>query len=115
MPHRDRVAVAKQQVQRRALERRAVAHALDHKHALVALRYANHHVVDQRPRKALERAVLRFLGRACHHDLAAVYLDADLGLEGLLQLALRARYRQRAPAELTRYAIGDGHGKISYS
>src|SRR5215471_11240949 len=60
---RDGMRVADIELQVGALERRAVADALDLELLLEALRDALDHVRDERPRQTVQRAVLSALGR----------------------------------------------------
>ena len=109
------MAVAQQEIQGLALERRTIPNAFNHEGPFVPLRDANHHVIDQGAGESLESALLLFFGGPCYHDLAVVDFDADLRLKALLQLALRAGNGQRTALELARDPAGNGHGKISYS
>ena len=66
----DRVRVADAQLERRALQRGAVADALDLEALLEALRDALDHVRDERAREAVQRAVLAAVGGALHERAA---------------------------------------------
>src|SRR5205807_9155822 len=82
---RDGVRIADAQLEIRALERGAVAHALDLELLLEALRDALHHVRDERAREPVQRPVLAALGRPRDDDLAVPLLDLHPRRDLLLQ------------------------------
>src|SRR3954468_4282554 len=86
----DGVRVADLQLEVGARHRRAVADTLDLEALLEALRDALDHVRDQRPRQAVQRAILPALGRARDRDHALVLRDLHALRDALAQLALRA-------------------------
>src|SRR4051812_23632888 len=75
---RDRVRVADLKLDVAALERGAVADALDLEALRVALGHALDHVEDQRTREAVERAVLAAVRRPGHEQLGVLLLDGDV-------------------------------------
>src|SRR6476646_8661007 len=86
---RDGVRVADAELEVGALERRAVADALDLELLLEALRHALDHVRDQRPGQAVERAILAALGRAGDGDRVLFLRDLYPRRDVLRQLAER--------------------------
>src|SRR5918911_4093459 len=77
------------ELERGPAQRGAVADALDLEALLEALRHALDHVRDERPREAVERAVLAALGRARDDQLAVALLDLHPRRHLLRQLAER--------------------------
>src|SRR4051812_27626624 len=107
--------VADLQLEVGALERGAVADALDLEALLEALRHALDHVRDQRPRQAVQRAILAALGRARHGEHALVLRDLHPLRDVLLERAERTRGRDAAGLEDDVHARGDLDGSFSDS
>src|SRR4051794_27291648 len=85
-----------------AAQRRAVADALDLEALLEALRDSLDHVRDERPRQAVEGAILAALGRALDEKLAVALLDRDPLRDALLQRTQGTSHHH--PARVERYA-----------
>jgi hypothetical protein len=98
-----------------ALERRAVADALDLELLLEALRHALDHVRDERPRQAVQRAILAALGRPLHGDHAVGLLDLHPRRDLLLQGAERAGHRDAGRLDRDGDAVGDFDGCVADS
>ena len=109
------VRVADLQLEVVALERGAVADALDLEPLLEALRDALDHVRDQGARQAVQLAVGSALGRTGHGDRAALLLDLHALRHDLLERAERARDRDAAGLQLNGHAGGDFDGCFSDS
>ena len=93
-----------------ALERGAVADALDLELLLEALRDALHHVRDERPRQPVQRAILAALGRPRDDDLAVALLDLHPRGDLLLQRAERPRDRDSRRLDRDGDAVRDRDG-----
>src|SRR5438270_6367527 len=86
---RDGMGIADLQLEVGALERSAIADALDLEALLEALRHALDHVRDERAREPVEGAVLAALGRAGDDELSVALLDLHPRRHLLRQLAER--------------------------
>src|SRR5205823_4350527 len=86
----DRVRVADIEPEVRALHRGTVADALQLEPLLETLRDALDHVRDQRPRQAVQRAIVAALGRTRHREDTVGLLDLHARGHVLGQLAERA-------------------------
>src|SRR5579864_2339134 len=93
---RDRVRVPHLELEVGALERGAVADALDLQALLEALRHALDHVGDERAREPVQRAILAALGRPGDDDVALFLRDRHAHGHVLLKRAERARDRDAA-------------------
>src|SRR6185436_8194860 len=85
----DRVAEAELHLQILALQRSAVADALDLQALLESLGDAGDHVGDQRPGQPVQRTMRPAVGRPGDGHGAVVLGHGDLRVDALLQLALR--------------------------
>ena len=112
---RDRVRVADLELEIGALERGAVADALDLEALLEALRDALDHVRDERAREPVERAVLAALGRTRHGDDALVLRDLHPLRDLLLERAERAGHGHAARLQLNGHAGRDFDGSFADS
>src|SRR5579862_3661013 len=110
---RDGVRVADAELEIGALERGAVADALDLQALLESLRDAFDHVRDERPRQAVQRTVLAALGRAHDRDRPVGLLDRHTRGDLLLERAERARDRDAAGLHRHGDAGGDFDGLSS--
>src|SRR5215211_548257 len=118
--HRDRVRVADVQLQRLSLQAPPIAHAVDLEPALVPLRDPLHHVRDQAPREAVQRAVLAAVRRPLHGQGAVGLGDGHIGAHRLTQLALRTLDLNEPRPHLNGDAVGNrdwlladpAHGRI---
>src|SRR5215471_15076127 len=112
---RDRVRVADIELEVGALERRAVADALDLELLLEALGHALDHVRDERPGQAVQRPVLPALGRPRDDDLAVALLDLHPRRNLLLQRPERAGDRDAGRLDRDGDAVGDRDGCVADS
>src|SRR3954467_12990392 len=83
----DGVRVAERELEVGALERGAVADALDLQRLGEAGGDALDHVRDQRSRQAVQRAVLGAVGRPADEELLALLDDLDVARLALLEIA----------------------------
>src|SRR4051812_30686154 len=93
---RHRMGVTDLQLEIGALERGAIADALNLQALFEALRHAFDHVRDQRARQPVQRAILAALGRTRHGDGAFLLRDLHALRHVLLERAERARDRNAA-------------------
>jgi len=112
---RDGVGVADAELEVGALERGAVADALDLELLLEALRHALDHVRHERPRQAVQRAILAALGRPLHRDDTVGLLDLHPRRDLLLQRAERAGDRDAGRLDRDGDAVGDLDGCVADS
>ena len=84
------VRVPDRQLEVRSSELRAVADPLDLEVLLEPLRHALDHVRDERPREAVQRAVVSAVGRPRHVQHPVFLCNLDAGGDALLELAERA-------------------------
>ena len=111
----DRMRVADLKLDVAALERGAVADALDLESLRVALGDAVDHVEDQAAREAVERAVLAAVGRPGDDQLGVLLLDGDVARLALLEIAARAGYAHDLGLDRDGHARGHGDGLFSDS
>src|SRR3954471_4809295 len=112
---RDGVRVTDAELEVGALERCAVADALDLELLLEALRHALDHVRDQRPGQAVQRPVLPALGRPLHGHDAVGLLDLHPRGNLLLQRAEWAGDRDAGRLDRDGDAVGDLDGCVADS
>src|ERR1700710_669103 len=98
-----------------ALQRGAIADALDLEALLEALSDALDHVRDQSARRAVQLTVGGALGRTAHGDRAVLLLDLHPVRDHLLERAERARNGDAAGLQLNAHAGGDFEGCSSDS
>src|SRR6185437_4133265 len=107
------VAVAQLQHQVLALDRGAVAHALDLQALGEALGYAGDHVVDEGARRAPMDARALGLVLRLHHHLAVLHRGADLAAQRQLERAELALGSDGLAGDLDGDALRDGYRVFS--
>src|SRR4029079_11615495 len=111
----DRVREAERQLQPVRTNLGLVADARDLELLLITLPHAFHHVVDERPREAVERLVVRLVRRALDVDHIVGPVHADASRKTMRQLALRSFHLPRVCLDRHRDPAGDRDGKLSNS
>ena len=96
-----------------ALQRRAVADALDLKALLEARGDALDHVGDQRARQPVECAVLAAVGGALDEQLLVLLGDLDVAVDALAQFAFGAVDADALGVDRDRHAGRQGDGLSS--
>src|SRR3954447_8885348 len=107
---RDRVRVAELQLEVLALQRGAVADALDLEGLGEPGGDALDHVGHQRARQPVQGAVLAAVGRAADEQLAVLLLDRDVAVLALGQVTARAGHADDLGLDGDGHAVGNGNG-----
>src|SRR5215207_9145881 len=107
------VRVAERQLEVAALELGAIADALDLERLGEAGSDALDHVRDQRAGEAVQRAVLRAVGRPRDEQLAVLLLDVDHARLALLEVAARAGHAYDLGLDRDGDRVGDRDGLAS--
>jgi len=105
--------VTERELDHAPLDLATVADADDLELPLEGRLHARHHVLDQRPREAVEGADLTVLVRARDDDLVAVDLRAEPRRQGLDQPALGALGAHPSVDDLNLHALRDRDGLLA--